>query len=139
MAITRWEPFGTDLHDWLHRWMDVRPNDQGWISIEEVQEDKDLVIRAEAPGVDPDQDIDVSVTDSTLHISVKREEKSQQKDKGRSRSEFRYGEFRRDLLLPKGVDGQAVKAAYKDGILEVRIPWPSQAKAPTSKIPVSRS
>lgn len=139
MAMTRWERFGLDWPGQWRRWLD-RDDIPGWMRVEEVQEDGNLVVRAELPGIDPDKDVEVSVSDGVLHVVARREERSEKKgEKGRVRSEFRYGELRRDLALPKGVDQGAIKAGYKDGILEVRIPWPAEVEASATKIPVSRS
>jgi len=107
--------------------------------VEEIHEDDTLVVRAELPGVDPDKDVDISVSDGVLHIEGRREESTEDKKEGSYRSEFRYGTFSRDLALPKGVESKQVKASYRDGILEVRIPWPvAKAKEP-DRIAVSRS
>jgi HSP20 family protein len=58
---------------------------------------------------------------------------------GSYRSEFRYGEFSRDLALPTGVDPGKVDAKYKDGILEVRVPWKEEKQAKSTKVQISRS
>lgn len=137
MAITKLEPFGSELPERWRRWLDFTGESEGMIKVEEVREGSDLVVRAEVPGVDPEKDVEVSVTDSTLHISAKREERSEQREKGSYRSEFRYGEFSRNIGLPKGVDREAVKASYRDGILEVRVPWPTE-EATATKIAVER-
>ena len=44
------------------------------------------------------------------------------------RFERRYGSFQRSVTLPAGVDEKAIKANYRDGILEVRVPKPEEAK-----------
>ncbi|HYA67688.1 MAG TPA: Hsp20/alpha crystallin family protein, partial [Acidimicrobiales bacterium] len=53
------------------------------------------------------------------------------------RSEFRYGTFERDVLLPKGVTADDVSASYTDGILEVRVPMPTEAKPEATKVAVT--
>lgn len=145
MPLAKLERFGPHLPDWASphwpdfpRWMkDFGIETVGFLRIEEIRDDGELVIRAEAPGVDPEKDIDVSVTDGILHIAAKRSEHVDSKEKGTYRSEFRYGELTRDLVLPDGVDMKTVKAEYKDGILEVRLPWPEEKETPaTIKVPV---
>lgn len=139
MALTRWDRFGLDWPGQWRRWIEREAADvPGWLRVEEVQEDGTLVVRAEMPGIDPDKDVEVTVADGMLHIVAKREERSEHKGKGTVRSEFRYGEFTRDLALPAGVDKGEVKADYKDGILEVRIPWPQEPESTATKIPVGR-
>src|SRR5829696_7696270 len=41
------------------------------------------------------------------------------------RSEFRYGSFVRQVQLPKGTGPDVISAAYRDGVLEIRMPKPS--------------
>lgn len=136
MALTRWDRFG-DLPDRWRRWLDLGEEPEGWLRVEEVHEDGALVIRVEIPGIDPEKDVEVTVTDHTMRISAKREERSEKKNG--YRSEFRYGEFQRSLPLPTGVDKDSVKAAYKDGILEVRIPWPAETETGSTKVPIART
>lgn len=140
MALTRWESRALDWPARWRRWLDVDADPESFMRVEEVHEDNTLVVRAEMPGVDPEKDVEVSVEEGVLHISAKRQEKAEHKEKGWVRSEFRYGEFRRDLTLPAGVDEGSVKADYRDGILEVRIPWPAEEQArPVTKVPVTHS
>ena len=108
------------------------------VGVEEFTEDGTLVVRVEFAGIDPDQDLEVSVEDDVLHISAERREgRTEQRDY--VRRELRYGSFHRDLPLPKGIILADVTASYKDGILEVRVPTPAEESAPASvKIPIER-
>ena len=109
------------------------------IRVEEVVDGNTLVVRAELPGIDPEKDVDVTVTDGVLSIRAERQEKAEHQDKDSYRSEFRYGSFDRRLPLPSGVQQADVTASYKDGVLEVRAPLPDQQEvASASKIPISR-
>ena len=110
------------------------------IRVEEMVEGNTVVVRAELPGIDPDKDVDVTVSQGALVIKAQREEKKEQKEKDTYRSEFRYGSFVRRIPLPEGVQESDVTASYKDGVLEVRAPVPDQSKQSTSsKIPISRA
>ena len=139
MALKVFEPLEIDFPDRWRRWLDLDTESDRWLRIEEVHEDGELVIRAELPGIDPDKDVEITVSEGVMHISAKREERTEMKEKGVHRSEFRYGMFARDFVLPPGVDHRAVKATYKDGILEVRMPWVDDTKPSTTKVPISRS
>ena len=88
-----------------------------------------LVIRAELPGVDPDRDIDVSVDNGVLTIAAERQESNREQLEKGYRSEFRYGSFVRQVRLPAGTSAEVVSAAYKDGVLEIRMPKPTQEGA----------
>jgi HSP20 family protein len=89
--------------------------------IEETHDGEMMVIRAELPGVDPDNDVTVEVVDEQLVIRAQRTETHRSESHHVHRSEFRYGSFMRSIPLPAGVDESKVEATYKDGILEVRL------------------
>jgi HSP20 family protein len=96
------------------------------IKVEELLDGDQVVVRAELPGVDPEKDIDVTLADDVLTIAAQRHESSSQKSERGYRSEFRYGSFERSVRLPKGTPSEVVSATYRDGVLEVRMPRPSQ-------------
>ena len=113
----------------FHRYLD--PDwDKGWMRVEEYRDGDDVVVRAELPGIDPDQDVEVSVADGILHIEAHREEQSEQKEKDGYRSEFRYGSFSRSFVLPANTDEENVSASYNDGVLEVRLPATLRRRCP---------
>ena len=127
-------PFGEEgrgLAERLFGWKEDLPR------VEAYQEDGELVIRAEMPGIDPAQDVDIAVADGMLTIKAERREEKKREDKAGYRSEFRYGMFRRTVQLPPGVKEDDIKAAYADGILEVRAPAAETPTPAVRKIPVS--
>lgn len=108
------------------------------IRVEEHVEDDHLVVRAELPGIDPERDVDVTLADDRLTITAQRQERSESTERGRQRSEFRYGTFTRTLVVPPGTDPAQVTAAYADGILTISAPLPPASRRP-QRIGVSRS
>lgn len=108
-----------------------------WMRVEEFVDGDTLVIRTELPDIDPDKDVELTISEGMLHVRAEREEKSERKTKQGYRSEFRYGSFERSLPLPAGTRDEDVKASYCDGILEIRVPM-LEEKAVTTKVPVSR-
>lgn len=104
------------------------------IRVEEFSRNGDFVLRAELPGVDIDKDLDVTVGDGVLTIDATREQLTEEE----RRTEFNYGRFHRSILLPPGVDEDAVSATYQDGILEVTVHLPAQT-AERHAVPISRS
>ncbi|GAA2136279.1 HSP20 family protein [Arthrobacter sp. TE12231] len=129
----------SDLMDFMDRFFQEE-NRPMPIRVEEFLDGNTLVIRAEAPGLDPDKDIDVSVVDGALQIRAERKEEKEEKGKDSYRSEFRYGSFLRTLPLPADVKEEDIKATYKDGVLEVRTPVPERALAESkaTKLPITR-
>lgn len=116
-----------------------RAQDSHVMRLEEYLEDDTCVIRAELPGIDPEKDVEISVADGIMHLRAEREERSEEKQPDGYRSEFHYGRLARSIRLPEGASEADVTATYKDGILEVRVPAPKAAAAPTeTKIPITR-
>lgn len=112
--------------------------DASWLRVEEFRDGSTMVVRAELPGVDPDQDVDITVREGTLHIRAERRERTEEKTKSDYRSEFRYGSFSRNVTLPPGCRQEDVTATYRDGVLEVRVPVPQEPPAGTGKVNISR-
>lgn len=136
--LSKWAP--SDMLEPVRRFLDGDLTMASTIKVEQFQDGNTLVVRAEVPGIDPDKDVDVSVSEGMLHIRAEREEKSEQKSKTGYRSEFRYGSFMRSIALPAGAKEEDITATYKDGVLEVRAPAPVAAPGePTKKIRIDRS
>lgn len=109
------------------------------IRVDEYREDGALVIRAELPGIDPDKDIELTVSDGMLHIEAERHEEEKVEEKGYLRRELRTGSFMRTLPLPEGVSEHDVEASYKDGILSIRIPVTEPEPEAARKIEITKS
>jgi len=92
------------------------------IRVEEYEEDGRWTIRAEAPGIDPQRDVEVTLRDSVLSISIQRRAEQHSGGRARRRSEFAYGSFSRTISLPAAANPDTVTATYEDGILEVTVP-----------------
>jgi len=136
--LSKWTP--SDMLEPVRRFLDGDLSIAPGIKIEQFQEGSTLVVRAEVPGIDPDQDVDVSVSEGMLHIAVQREEKTEHKSKAGYRSEFRYGRSSRSIVLPAGAKEEDITATYKDGVLEVRAPAPEVVTGETTKkIRIDRS
>ncbi|ALU41434.1 heat-shock protein Hsp20 (plasmid) [Kocuria flava] len=133
-AFDMLEPFRRLLEGDLQSDLNV-----SWPKVEEFQDGEAMVIRAELPDIDPDQDVELTVANDMLRLRAERREKSEHKDKATYRSEFRYGSFVRTLPLPAGTKEEDITATYKDGVLEVRAPVTEPDQVPgTKKIPVTR-
>ena len=132
--------------EWMRTMPLRRPLGMPWeqhgedvISVDEYRDEDTQVIRAELPGIDPDRDVELTVTDGMLRIDAERRVEKDTEDKGYTRHELRYGRFTRTLPLPEGATAEDVKATYRNGILEIRVPVPQQpaGKTPT-RISISK-
>ena len=131
-APERFRAMFPDLADWLESpWTGPPPFLTGHaFRLEEAIRDNRYVIRAELPGLDPENDIEVTVDSRILTIRAER----RQQDNGSYRSEFRYGSLARAVRLPAKVDAADVTARYDKGVLEVSVPVRTVVKPEGTRI-----
>ena len=100
-----------------------------------VENDDEYRVTAELPGLDR-EDFEVVLEDNVL--TLKGEKKSHHEEEGAKyrRAESHRGEFVRRLKFSAPIDGENVKAAYKNGVLTVTIPKPEEARPQTRTIPI---
>jgi len=103
-----------DVSDWFEGEF---PRPGQLIRVEDRITDKEYVLRAELPGLDP-KDVQVSASSGALTIHAERREETT----GVNRSEFRYGMLHRSVRLPANADEEHISATYRNGILEVTVP-----------------
>jgi len=96
-------------------------------AVEVFERDNNLVVRAELPGLSKD-DIKVEMTDEGLVIHGERKREKEEKHEGWYRSERSYGEFRRLIPMPEGVNADQAKASFENGVLEVTAPIPESTR-----------
>jgi len=93
-------------------------------------------INVELPGV-AEENIDVSLHDRVL--SIKGEKHSEKTEEGKTFyfSERSYGVFQRSFRLPEDADESSVQAAFKDGVLSIRISKQAAIAAEAKKIRIN--
>jgi HSP20 family protein len=92
-----------------------------------VRENGNLIVRADVPGIKPDE-VKVEVEDDILTISGSHEEHTEEQHKQYVRHERRCGSFSRSMALPAGVEAKNITASTRDGIVEVTIPLANEVK-----------
>jgi len=144
--LTPWKPFEFDR---LRREMDLlwesflggkpgrRTRLEGeWLPSLDVTETKgDLLVKAELPGIDP-QDIEISLDEGVLTIKGEKKQEKEEKEEGYHLIERNYGSFTRSIQLPKEVQSDKIKASFKNGVLKVVLPKSEEAKKKEIKIKV---
>jgi HSP20 family protein len=127
--LVRPEPFSTEftrLFDSLFEPRNVAV--QRWMpAIDLVEHEDHYLLRADLPGMKED-DVAVEFNDGVLTISGERKSEYERKEKGFFRLERSFGKFSRSLSLPDGVDPDAIRAEFHDGVLDVTIPKPEERK-----------
>lgn len=104
-------------------------------SVNITETDKEFMMEVAAPGMKK-ADFNIELDNNVLTISSEKEETSETKEDNYTRKEFSYNSFRRSFTLPENVKEEAIKASYKNGILEVHIPKSKVAVKTTKTIEV---
>jgi HSP20 family protein len=99
----------------------------GW-GCEVKDSDNEIIVRAEAPGFEPDE-IEIKMSGNQLVLEA--EHREGQDGKG---SSFHYGKFYRSITMPNGIELDNINAEYRNGVLEVHLP--KGAEANVRRIPV---
>jgi HSP20 family protein len=89
------------------------------------QDDHDLIIRVDLPGMKKD-DIKVDVTGDAIAIEGERRQEQKSETGGIYRTERSYGKFCRTIPLPEGAMAEQAEATFDDGVLEIRMPAPPE-------------
>jgi HSP20 family protein len=96
--------------------------------LEVVEEEKEIVVRAEAPGFEAG-DFDIRVTGETLTIVAERKEaKEGGKEKEAKDGTRTYARLERMVTLPTYADTNKVEATYRNGVLELHFPKMPEAE-----------
>ena len=89
------------------------------INIDVTEDDNTYYISADVAGIN-EKDINVELDQGLLTVKATKEHKH--KDKKHHIQERYYGEYQRTIRLPENIDGDKVKAKYKNGVLNITVP-----------------
>jgi len=149
MAIVRWtDPFRefAQLQNRINRAFsdaDSR-NDDGlttsgsWVPPVDIYQngEHEIVLKAEVPDMTR-EDIAITLDGGTLTIKGEKKLSNEAKEEQYHRIERHYGSFSRSFSLPQTVETAKVAAAYKHGVLTVRLPLREEAKPRQIKVDVA--
>ena len=130
MTVVRYEPWA--LLNRLHREFDqnfeVAARDASWAPTVDIhEEDQRFLVLADLPGVKP-ADIEVTADKGVLTLRGERNFEPRDVAGHYSRVERVSGKFVRTFTLPENVQTDAIKAQFKDGVLELTIPKVAKAE-----------
>lgn len=109
------------------RWLPIRPSSIRMPSLDVYEEKDSVVVKAELPGMKKEE-VEVNLAGETLTIKGEKKEDKEVKEDDYYRRERSYGSFLRSVGLPCEVKSDEIKASFKDGVLEVRMPKTEEAK-----------
>jgi HSP20 family protein len=115
----------------LSGWSNLTP------TMDLVENEKDIVISAELPGLD-EKDFEVTVAGDLLTLKGEKKTRQEERKGNSTYTERRYGSFSRSVRLPFEVKDEAVEASYDKGELTVRVPKPAGLQPAVRRIEVKR-
>jgi HSP20 family protein len=95
-------------------------------AVEVSQTEGQYLVRAELPGLKPDE-VQIEVTDDGLVLEGERKFERDLDKGGVHRTEIRYGRFYRVIPLPDGANVDQARAKFENGVLEVTVPLAQDA------------
>jgi HSP20 family protein len=137
MTVIRWTPW-RELEEIADRYTRAIGQAQAggqdvvatgdWVPRVDIAEtDTEFEIKVEIPEVNK-EDVKVAVYNGVLTIRGERKQEKEEHGKKFHRVERKYGSFTRSFTLPDNVDENAIKAAFKDGMLHLHIQKTEEAK-----------
>jgi HSP20 family protein len=134
-TVVRWQPWTelAGLQTEMSRLMNglLEGNgktNQSWVPALDVWEtDTEVVYAFDLPGLTEDE-ISIEGQDGSLTVTGERTRTNETSNDRFYRFERRYGTFTRTIGLPQGVSEDAIQASYTNGVLEIHVPKPEQAK-----------
>ncbi|CAN5633969.1 Hsp20/alpha crystallin family protein [soil metagenome] len=135
MAIVRWAPerelAGMEIDRLNRMFTDLYGESftRGWVPPVDIYEtdDHEVVLKAELPDMKR-EDINLTFENGVLTLKGERKPDQEVKRESFQHQERRYGTFSRSFTLPNTVDAGRISAAYKDGVLTIRLPQREEAK-----------
>jgi HSP20 family protein len=124
MTVVRYEPWSllSRLRRELDESFESVAHEASWTPAVDIHEEaKQFVVRADLPGVSP-KDIEITADKGVLSLRGSRHFEQKSDDGHYSRIERVSGKFVRTFSLPENVQTEAIKAQFKDGVLELTIP-----------------
>jgi HSP20 family protein len=132
MVYVKWEPFRdlmamqdrmTRLFDeTLHRILKEEVPERVWSPPVDILEREDeVILKVDLPEVNQ-SDIDIKVEENTLIIRGERKFIKEAPSVNYLQIERPYGTFQRTFTVPRMIDQEKIKAAYKDGVLQIILP-----------------
>lgn len=143
MVMQRWDPFRElrQMDETMNRlWRGfggVQAGTEDWnISLDVVQREDEVVVKASVPGMKPDG-IDLSLEDNVLTIRAERKPDFEDDKSVYLIQERPTGSFYRALRLPETVDSNKIQSAYENGVLTITLPKAEEKKKKQIKIQIS--
>jgi HSP20 family protein len=132
MALVKWEPFRDlmAMQDRMARlfdetlsriWKEEVPRGVWSPPVDILERENEVVLKVDLPEMSQNE-VDIKVEEDTLVIRGERKFIKETPGGNYLQIERPYGTFQRTFSIPRVIDQEKIKAAYKDGVLRVVLP-----------------
>ena len=132
MALVKWEPFRDlmAMQDRMARlfdetlsriWKEEVPRGVWSPPVDILERENEVVLKVDLPEMNQNE-IDIKVEEETLVIRGERKFIEEAPGGNYLQIERPYGTFQRTFSIPRVIDQEKIKAAYKDGVLRIVLP-----------------
>lgn len=133
--------FNDLVNSFFNNWLDFPADSSTYKNLEpkiEVSENENNVtVHAEMPGID-EKDIDMEISsDGYLTISGEKKQETKKEKKNSYFSEISYGSFSRTIPLPWDLKYNDATAEFNNGVLSINIPKSSDEQGKKKKISIT--
>jgi HSP20 family protein len=128
MAIVRWDPFAdlrtlhSQVDDMFNQMFTGSPLQMAPTTDIYTEDDKHMVVEAHLPNFKEDE-VSIDVHQGALEIRAEHTDKQENKDKKKYLVRESSTSFFRRIALPERADDEHIKAAFKDGVLKLTVPF----------------
>lgn len=146
MSLARWDPFvemrrmrqdldrlfgGGSQLGMLVPWIaeGVAP------AVDVFEKGNNIMIRINLPGLKKEE-VEVTATEDSVSVSGEFRKEDDIDEAGFHRHERQLGRFFRTIPMPTAIKADAVKAAFKNGVLDITAPKAAAAKAKEKKVTI---
>jgi HSP20 family protein len=145
MTLTKWNPLLADLGETRKRFNRLFGDNDFWDpsgvtnggewppAVDIIENDHNLIVKAELPGIDA-KDVVVTVENNVLTLKGERHTEKEVKKENYHRMERAFGSFYRAFVLPAFLDGETIRAEFRNGLLTITIPKRENDKTRTVEV-----
>ena len=141
--LMKWQPFSSlmreffeDVSPFFGRSSTVFRDDIDFLPKLDIKNtEKEFMVIVDLPGVEK-KDLEVSLEDGILTIKGQKKGEKREEANGYTYFERTMGSFERRIRVPENVEGDKLKAEFKDGVLNLTAPKVKELKPATRKIEI---
>ncbi|MBP7998764.1 MAG: Hsp20/alpha crystallin family protein [Chloroflexi bacterium] len=97
------------------------------LPLDVLEKDDNFIVKASVPGINPNE-LDITLENDVLTIKGESHSEKEETNERYHLRERRVGRFGRTVTFPIRVNGEAITADYKDGVLTLTVPKAEEVK-----------